>query len=338
MELLTLSYPVFTQLAGVIFEKRLDSVPQYARSSGLFKEEMIPANTGDVRNYTEIDTEEYADEKDEDDQASRLKIQGGYDKNVYPKRVAKNVGISYEMRTRNKYQDIIDRLTSLVDLCTNRMDLDLTHRLTFGAETNGYYTNKNGRRVDITTGDGLPLFYTAKLLKGSSTTYRNRLANNPQFSKGALENIQRLEVEETYNHLGEKVVINFDIVWSGDDPNTRNSIEEEIKSTASTQVSNSGVINVNYQKYRHVILPRLATTATGANDSTKRKYWGTASSSKTTAHLAIWEAPHMLAMPASGNNGEDKYTDSWEFGTRAGYGIGIVTGNWIRFSSGDATP
>ena len=54
------------------------------------------------------------------------------------------------------------------------------------------------------------------------------------------------------------------------------------------------------------------------------------------AHLGIWETPH-LKVPADLNSGEEFSTDDWNFGVRAGWGIGIVTGRAHKFSSGDAT-
>ena len=334
-ELHTLTLPVFTQLAGVIFEKRSQSVQQAARRSGLFKEEPISANTGDSRQFTEVDTEEYADIKEEGDQASRMRVQQGYTKIMTPYRIGKNISITYEMRTRNKYQDVISRLTSLADVCLNRLDLDLTHRITFGASTS--YTDKNGYSRDISVGDTLALFSTVHTLKGSATTYRNILANNPSLSKGAMEGLERLVVEETYNHLGEKVTVPFDILFTSDDPNTVNTATEYLQSTAAPDFANSGVVNVYKGRYRHVELPRLATTASGGVDSTKRKYFGIASSMYSTAHLGMWEDAHLLAPPSSGNNGEDRMTDDWEYGSRQGYGICIVTGVWIKFSKGDGT-
>jgi|SRR5581483_102419 len=332
MELNTISLSVFTQLAGVIFEKKKASLKSAIRESGLFQVENIPQNTGNVRQFTEIDLNEYAKFKGESDQAQRAKVQQGYSKNLTSYRVASDIGISYEMRTQNKYQEVVRRLENLAEQAVNRMDLDLSHRLTFGTSTS--YTDMDGRTVDVTVGDTLALFSTAHTLKGSSTTYRNRLANNPQVSKGALEGMELLVVENTYNHLGEKVVLPFDIIWSTDDPNTINTIREYLRSVAGPDFANSGVTNVYQGKYTHKIFPRVATDANGAVDTTKRKYWGLASTVGTTAHLAVWEEPH-LKSPAPMNNGEEFSTDDWNFGVRAGYGIAILSGVWIRFSSGD---
>src|SRR3954452_17188242 len=130
MELNTISLSVFTQLANVIFEKKKMSLKSAARESGLFKVEAVPENTGNIRQLTEIDQNEYARLKGESDQATRAKIQQGYTKNLQSYRIAADIGISYEMRTQNKYQEVISRLENLANQAVNKMDLDLSHRLT----------------------------------------------------------------------------------------------------------------------------------------------------------------------------------------------------------------
>lgn len=343
MELNTISLSVFTQLAAVMFEKKKASLKSAVRESGMFRVEAVPNNSGNIRQLTEIDQNEYAKFKGESDQAQRAKVQQGYTKNVQVARFAADVGISFEMRTQNKYQEVIRRLESLAEQAVNKQDLDLSHRLTFANSTS--YTDMDGRTVDVTVGDTLALLSTAHTLKGSATTYRNRLANNPQVSKGALEGMEQLVVEATYNQFGEKVVLPFDVIFSTDDPNTVNTIREYLRSSAGPDFANSGVTNVYNGKYRHVILPRLATDANGAVDTTKRKYWGLASTSGSTAHLLVWEEAHLKTPAPLGSgstafnstNGEEFSTDDWNFGVRAGYGIGILSGVWIRMSLGDGT-
>jgi hypothetical protein len=322
----------FAKLADVLWMESYDSVPKVMRESGLFKVVNIPANSGNTREFSEIDGEEYAKLKEEDDQAERAKVQQGYTKTMYAQRFAHNIGISYEMRTQNKYPEVVARLTNLARQVANRMELDMAHRITFGTATT--YTSMDGSTVDISTGDSLQLFYSAHTLRGSSTTYRNRLANNPRVSKGALEGMERLIAEETLNQFGEKKVIPFNIIFSGDDANTQNTIKEYLQSNADVEGSNSEVINVYKSKYKYVICPLIATTAVGATDTTKRYYWGIASSQYSTAYLGIWEEPH-LKKPADMNNGEDFSTDAWEFGGRGGWGLCTVSAAWIKFSSGD---
>jgi hypothetical protein len=336
MELNTISLSDFVKNAQILFLKGIDSVAATARNSGLFRMDPVPQNTGNTREYSEIDLEQYAKAKDEGNQAQRAKVQQGYTKIGKLRRFGLDIGITYEMRTQNKYQDVVSRLTNLGALTSRRLELDLSHRITFGGATS--YVDMDGVTVDITTGDGLSLFNAAHTVRASSTTYRNSLAGNPAFSKTALEGMETLVVEETINQFGEKMAIAHDIIFSADDPNTVNTIMSELKSTASTTVdTNSGVVNVNAGKYRHVILPLVATDNNGNVDSTKSTYWGLASSMMTSAYLGMHEEPRLKTPPTEGNNAEEFSTDDWNFATRAGYFIVIVSGNWIKFSEGDGS-
>lgn len=335
MELNINSLSDFVANSIILWHMGADSVPQVARNSGLFKEVPIPMMSGNTRTFSEIDLEEYARKKGESDQAARARVQQGYSKTGTLYRVAKDIGISYEMRTQGKYPEIKDRLVNLGKLAFNRMDLDLTHRLTFGTATS--YTDMDGETVDVSVGDTLALFATAHTLRGSSTTFRNRLAGNPQLARGSLQAMELMRVENTYNQFGEKMTISANILWTGDDPNTVDTAKEILRSTSNPTQNNPGVINTQQAKYRHVELPRLATTATGAVDSTKAKYWGLASSEMSTAYLGVHEEPRMKTPPAEGKSNEEFATDDWNFGTRAGYLIVIVSAAWISFSSGDAT-
>lgn len=325
----------FVANSNILWAKGFMSVPQIARNSGIFKEVPVPQMTGNSRTFSEIDLEEYASKKRESDQSSRARVQQGYTKTGYLYRVSKDIGISFEMRTQGKYQEIKEKLTNLGKLAPNRLDLDLTHRITFGTDAN--YTDMDGDTVDTTVGDGFQLFYTAHTLRGSSTTFRNRLANNPQFSPGSLEAMETMRKQNTYNQFGEKMTISADIIFSADDPTTVRAITETLKSTSSNTQNNPGVVNTFSGKYRHVVLPRLDTTAFGANDSTKSKYWGLASSEMSTAYLGMHEEAHLKTPPAEGKSNEEFSTDDWNFGTRAGWLIVIVSAAWISFSSGDGT-
>lgn len=334
MELNTVTLSDFVKLANVIWIKGFASVEPAMQNSGLLKVMNISEQTGNTREFSEIDTNEYLSYKAEGDQASRGKVQQGYTKTMTMYRVAENIGITYEMRTQNKYPEIINALTSAGAKGANTIDLDLSHRLTFGTATS--YTDRDGRTIAIAVGDTFQLFYTLHALRGSATTYRNRLANNPLLSKGALEGMERLVTENTYNQLGEKKTATFDILWTTDDPNTINTAREYLRSVASPDATHAGVTNVYQGKYKHVILPRVATTAAGAPDSTKRYYWGIASSAMTSFYLGMWESPHLIP-PSPNSNAEDIQTDDWEFRSRAGYGVCIVGASWIKFSSGDAS-
>lgn len=335
MELNINSLGDFVRNATILWNMAADSVPAVARTSGLFKEVSIPQNTGNVREFTEIDLEEYAQRKGESDQAARAKVQQGYSKVGTLYRVSKDIGISYEMRTQGKYIEIVNRLTNLGKLAKNRMELDLTHRITFADATS--YTDMDGVTVDTTVGDTLSLASTAHTLRGSATTFRNRLANSPQFSLGALEAMEKMRVENTFNQFGEKMTIKADIIWTSDDPNTCNTVRQVLRSTTNITQANAGVINPYEASYRHVTLPRLATDALGGVDSTKAKRWGLASSQMSTAYLGVHEEPRLKAPNDVAGNNVEFSTEDWNFGTAAGYMIVVVSATWISFSYGDGT-
>jgi len=336
MEINLQSLPDLVRNAQILWLKGADSVEQVMRTSGLVKEVPVPQMTGNTREFSELDLNEYAKKKGESSQSSRAKVQQGYSKIGTLKRVSTDIGISYEMRTQGKYFEITQKLTNLGKLVPNRMDLDLAHRLTFAGSTS--YTDMDGDTIDLTVGDGYQLAYTAHTLKGSSTTFRNRLANSPQLSRGSLEAMETMRINNTYNQFGEKKTIKDDILWTTDDPNTVNTAKELLRSTASTSAGvNNGVPNVNQGKYKHVILPRVATDANGANDTTKAKYWGLACSELSTLMLGVHEEAHMKLPPTEGNNAEDFSTDDWNFGTRGGYLVVVVNAVWLGISYGDGS-
>lgn len=330
MELNQVSFPDLHKLGTVLWLRGYNSVQSSMLNSGMLRKLSISESSGNTREFSEMDTNEYMERKPEGQDAGRAKVTQGYSKTMTKYRIAENIGITYEMIHENKYPEVIQQFLTGGQKAVNSIDLDLTHRFTFGTAVS--YTERTGELISITTGDSLQLFYTAHTLKQSATTYRNRLATNPRFSRAALEGMERLVTEETYNQYGEKKTIPFDILWFSDDPNTENAVHELLKSSSSPDAINSGVTNVYAGKYKLVKLPRLATTAAGAPDSTKRYYWGIASSILTSFWYGEWESPHMTAPEGTGI---DTSRDVYDYTNRAGYGMCIAGAGWVKMSSGD---
>lgn len=324
----------FVRNAEILWAKGLESVPAVVRGSGLVKEIPVPQLTGNTREFTEIDLEQYARKKLEGDQAQRARVQQGYSKIGTLKRYGMDIGITYEMRTQGKYSDIKDKLTNLGQLVPNRLDLDLSHRIGFGGSTS--MTDMDGETVDLTVGDTKALYDTAHTLRASATTFRNRLANSPQLSRGGLEAMEKMRKENTFNQFGQKMTIPDDILWTTDDPNTTNTAKILLRSMSDPSQANSGVPNPVVGKYTLKMLPRVATDKDGGVDATKAKYWGLASTQYSTFFLGVHEEAH-LKSPTPGSNAEDFATDDWSFGTRGGYLICVVTATWIGVSYGDGT-
>jgi hypothetical protein len=293
-------------------------------AKSLFMVENIPNGTGNQRIYDEIDGEVYARYKAEGADASKTQVVDGWTKTMTNRRFAAEIDITYEARTYGKNQEILRKLTSLATFCPQRMALDLTHRATFMTSTS--YTDMDGETVAA-------LVDSTQDVTGSSTTYSTVITGNPSFSQGGYETALLQVNTQIIDNFANRRQMNFNTIWSSDDPSTVREIQQLLRSTADPTQSNPGVTNVYSGQKRHVILPRVATTAAGAYDSTKRRYWGLCAAGEWDAHLGIWEPAH-LKKPAPGNNGEDLHNDNWTFGARCGYGICVVTARGFLGSTG----
>jgi len=301
----------------------------------LFITEDISANTGDTRRYTEIDPETFAAVKEEGVDASKAEVYRGYEKDMVARRFAREIDITWEMRKYNKNPEIMNKITSLAHFCPQRMEIDLTHRISFMTATS--YTDMDGQTVATTVGDGLALVSASHTLNGSSTTFSNVITGNPIFSKGGLEVAELQGNTQIFSQYGERRVMDFNTIVTTDDPTTVNNVKQFLQSTTDVDQNNSAVINVYKGKYRHLALPYLATDAAGAYDSTKKAYWALIAAGQGQAgwqaYCGIWEAP-MLKTPAPGNNGEDVHNDNWVYGTRCAYGIATVSPRGFLGSTG----
>lgn len=325
----TVSFPEMTDLIRKKFVMTQKMVrPQAAQ---LFIRDNIGKGQGNTKRYDEVDTQTFARLKREGVASKKASVGIGYNVTMKKKRIAMEIDITQEMRDENRYPEVGTLITNLTHFAPQRMDLDLTHRLTFCSATS--YVDMDGETVDITTGDGLELVKTAKLLKFSSSTYSNRVSADPAFSKSALESAEQLTVTNILSNFGERRVINFNAIVTGDDPSTVNAVKRLLASMSDDTQDNSGVTNVYKGKYRHIVLPYLATTATGAHDSTKRRWWFLMAVGQGTngwqAYHGIWEAPHLKPQPKAGANNDDYSRDIWTYGTRAGYGICAVSGRGV---------
>lgn len=301
----------------------------------LFITEDMPMNSGDTRRYTEIDPETFAALKEEGTDASKAEVYKGYEKDMTARRFAREIDITWEMRRYNKKPEVMAKMTSLSHFCPQRMEIDLTHRLTFCTATS--YTDMDGSTVATTVGDGLALVSASHTLNGSATTFSNVVTGNPIFSKGGLEVAELQGNTQVFSQYGERRVMNFNTIVTSDDPTVVNNVKQFLQSTTDVDQNNPSVINVYKGKYRHLALPYLASDASGAYDSTKKDYWGLVAAGQGQngwqAYLGIWERP-MLKTPAPGNNGEDFSNDNWSYGTRCAYGIATVSPRGLLWSTG----
>lgn len=252
----------------------------------------------------------------------------GYSLILSQTRIGLMEAVTWEMRRFDKYNKIMKLMRGLGKSTAQRIELDLTHLFTFGLSA-ASYTNMDGETVSTVTGDGQNIFDTDHTITGGSGTYSNKIT--AQFSKDALEEAERLFVSFV-NDNGQKISIMPDTIVTTDDPTLVNAVAEFLKSQKSPEDSRNAE-NVYKGKYKHLILPYLATDANGAPDSTKKNYWFLACVGETSAILEVSENPTFTA-PNKGNNGEVFDTDDWEFKSSACYDYGVLDYKWLVGSTG----
>lgn len=326
----TVTFPELTDLLDRHFKSVGGLIVPVAKQ--LFLDETMGAGEGELKLLQEYDFTTYAKAKPQGVDAKKAAFGIGYFVTIRMKRIGIESEITWEMRRLNKYKEVMAALEGLPHFCPQRVDLDLTHRFTFATSTS--YTDMDGNTVDLTVGDGLALASASHTLKFSSTTYSNRVSGDPLFSKGALEAAELLSTTDILSNFGERRVMDFNTIVTGNNPTVVNAVKQFLRSTSDNTQMNAGVVNVNQDKYRHLILPMLATTATGAADSTKKNWWALVAAN---AGLRGWQAYYvewegMNFIPSSAGNGTDVHKDIWYFNVRQAYNIGIVSGRGAIFS------
>lgn len=292
----------------------------------LYIAEDIGAGQGSSKRYFEVDIETYADAKAEGSNSSKAKVGLGYSIDMTARTFSKEIDITLEMRNDNRYAEVGTYIQNLNEFCDNRMDLDLTHRLTFAGDAS--YTDMNGEVVTTEVGDGLALISASHTLAFSSTTFSNLVTGAPAFTESSLESALLIAATNIYSNFGEKRTKRFNTIITGDDPSTVRTVKQVLQSTADVDAVQAGVVNVYQGKFNHVILPNLATTATGAYNSAKRRYWFLAAVGQGMngwqAFVGSWISPQLLT-PSESNNGADIHNYNWTFSSYCRYGIATVS-------------
>jgi len=324
----TQTFPDFVENAEIKWRKRFEEFPKVATM--LYDVEDVSVITGDESSF---DSFSMARKKEESQDFAMLNVAEGYRKawNIYE--VGGMTKISWKMRIGNKYREIDKSIAGLAVSAAKRMEIDLTHRFTFGFATS--YTDVDGDTVDTTIGDTLALFSSVHTVTGSSSTFRNAIANNPPLSKSGLEMAEKLFATQMLDNNGETIFENPDSLITSNDPTVVNTALEYLHSVADVNSSNSGIYNPYGGKYRLIVLPYLSTTAAGVYDSTKANYWMLANLSSTDALLKILQRPTFI--PPTENDGKEFETMDWKFACHAAFAILILRAQWIVGSKGDAS-
>lgn len=327
------SLPQIVDSVNRSFQKGLESIDAGILGSGLVVRSSRAHGTGLSEVLAEMpDVDQYATFRADGDISDSGSVQYGYEKALFIENFSKEMVVTKLMRDGGKY-DMIGRLiATFSNVVPNKIDLDLTNRLTYAYSTT--FTDNKGRTIDNTTGDGLAIASAVHTLTGSATTYSTIITANPQFSKAALEVAMNQAYQETYTNKGERAQMNFDVIFTGLHKQTVNQVKELLNATANVDSANAGTFNVFQGSQRHVILPRLdVSSSTGGTDTTKSKIWGIASTPNSQFIYQELNAPYVKT-PIDGNNGEDFSSENWKFLYGASYGHAVLGARWIRLSNG----
>lgn len=284
----------------------------------------ITPNENLTSEHSHIDSPGFAKRKDEGDQYAVGSPRQGYTLNLTKSRIGLKDSVTWEMRKYDKYREIEKKMRGLGESTAMRIELDLTHLFTFGLQGSSY-TNMDGETVNTVTGDGLQIFHDSHTITGSATVVDNS-NGTLAFNRTNLEAAERL-FRNMVNMNDMKVVPKPDTIITGDDPALVNVVAEFMRSQSAPDTAERSD-NVYKGKYKHLVLPLLATTNLGAPTSTGRYYWMLADTKHKDALLEFSEMPNFVA-PNPGNNGEDFDTDDWKFKSAASYAYGVLDYKWI---------
>lgn len=320
----SISFPGFSDNINKTY---LDFLQMYKAEAEMLFQVMNLGETAEViKRLDEQDMSQYAHDKPEGVDATRLTFGVAYFKEVLAFRYGSQLQVSYEMRVSKRFE-LSQAIRRFLNSLPARLELDRQHRLGFSNVTS--YVNMDGRVVDTTAGDGLAYVSAVHPLAFSATTWSNNVAGNPILSVTALEAAEKLGVTDILDNFGLPVQMDFThLIVQKQDPNTVRTAMEILRSTSLVTQANPGVTNTFQTKYDLMILSRVATNANGANDSTKFKWWFLAAlkgSNRLQSYECVWEAAHMNPQPAGSNNGIDVYNDDWSYGARSRYGHALVS-------------
>jgi len=242
----TVTFPELTDLVNRNFVSVGGMIVPNAKQ--LFMTDTAGPGEGELKLIQEYDTTTYAKAKPQGVDAKKASFGIGYFITIRQKRIGIESEITFEMRRYNKKQEVMAAITSLPYFCPQRVELDLTHRLTFCTATT--YVDLDGNTVDISVGDTLALASAVHTLKFSTLTYSNIVTGNPLFSKGALEAAELLTTTDILSNFGEKRVMDFNTIITGNNPTVVNAVKQFLRSVSDNTQTNSGVTNVNQDKYR----------------------------------------------------------------------------------------
>jgi hypothetical protein len=323
----TMSVPEMQDLVKKSFVKETHRPAADVRK--IFHKETCDWSTS-LKRIQELDRERFAEQKVEGQSSAQRGIAAGYYKDISRKTISVTRVVSGEMYkalTAHKLaQYAIQTGADIVD----KIELDMRNFIGYGASTS--YTDNGGFTIDTTTGDGLATFYTAHTLKNSSTTYSNILSGAPSLSESSLASGEDYFTYNVMDNYGQRISMKPNTIITTAKAVMINRVRRILGSLSPEAIEgstnpNSGVMNVNKNKYKHLVV-EFDVTSLNVTDSDKSYYWllgalGGMPETSFQGYYVSWMSPEVA--PAEVD--QDKWRMSWT--ARACYGIGAVSGKGL---------
>lgn len=260
----------------------------------------------------------------------------GYYKTITSSRKASTSEYTWQLDHHTPYKDEI--LGWYRDTGWNlktRLLLDETAFLTFMTATS--YTNIDGDSVDVSTGDGNPIAYSAHTVTNSTATYRTRLAGNPALVSAAVEQAMTNFSQQPIGNNGDRLMIMGNAIVVGSSQIVYHRGLQIIRSMAPVTAPNSGVYNPLRNAMRILRYFYLDALATGLPDTTKSEYWIMLDLSNLGAYIYVTEQPNVL-VPTLNNGGIQWLNDNRTIRGTMCYVPTWLNPRNVQASTGDGTP
>lgn len=284
-----MSLPELFDLRERLFMQRLknsDLQKDSAALAKIYRNDPFMAGQGTLKTYTEKDTQTYGNRQAEGTTGQLVKFGIGRTLNFTFVDYGNATTMTAKARIANKYPDFINTIDIPMMLHERRV-LDGTHLLTFA--TVDSFVDMDGVTVDTTVIDGLSLIHAAHTTALSGDTFTNVITSNPEFGKAGLlvgETILRNNTVDGYNSLRS---VSPNLVITSTDPTVMYNVRQVTMSNTELAQDNPNVINA-LNKYQHIALSKLDTTASGGRDTTKSKRWFLADSNLLEAVYCEFQA------------------------------------------------
>lgn len=252
----------------------------------IYRNDPFMKGQGTLKTYTEKDTQTYGNRQAEGTTGQLVKFGIGRTLNFTFVDYGNATTMTAKARIANKYPDFINTIDIPMMLHERRV-LDGTHLLTFAWAAS--YVDMDGVTVETDVIDGLSLINASHTTALSGDTFTNIITSNPEFGKAGLlvaETVLRNNTVDGYNALRS---VNANLVITSTDPTVMYNVRQITGSSTEVGQANANVINA-LNKYQHIALSKLDTTATGARDTTKSKYWFLADSNLLEAVYCEFQA------------------------------------------------